>query len=280
MYNINYCISTKKYNEIKERLCNMKKNYLLGMVLSLVVVATVGITSIDAEAKIYVPTEDLVIHEFMTDDVEEADYKVLFMGNSITFHIVCDYWWGSWGMAASSADKDYVHQVVAGLSAIYETVDYDVISSSIWERPAVRSNILPSMEAVIGHDYDLVVIQLGENARDTTNFEADYETLVEFVKNNNPEAQVVLVGDFWYKAGRDAMKIGVAERLNCDYVDISDFRKNLKYQSYKGDKVYGEDGNIHEVDFDPVTVHPNDLGMKTIAERILDKVDLNSNIEE
>ena len=33
----------------------------------------------------------------------------LILGNSITLHSPCSYWWGSWGMAASSAEHDFVH---------------------------------------------------------------------------------------------------------------------------------------------------------------------------
>lgn len=43
--------------------------------------------------------------------------KILFLGNSSTFHPPRDEvdWQGNWGMAASAADKDYVHLLVTKL---------------------------------------------------------------------------------------------------------------------------------------------------------------------
>ena len=37
----------------------------------------------------------------------DADYRYFAIGNSITRHSLSSYWWGDWGMAASTKDKDY-----------------------------------------------------------------------------------------------------------------------------------------------------------------------------
>ena len=66
-------------------------------------------------------TEDTTLNSELpaTGADDDGVYNILAIGNSITLHPVCSYWWGSWGMAASSIDKDYVHQVQAGLSQKY-----------------------------------------------------------------------------------------------------------------------------------------------------------------
>ena len=242
-------------------------------VMALAILATVGSTSIKADASTYVPNEAYDFFLYQENEVENADYSALFIGNSITWHPVCDYWWGSWGMAASTAENDYVHKVVAGLKETYNAVDYDIISYSVWERKNVRGIALPKIDGILENDYDLVVIQLGENAKSTATFEADYEQLVQYVKAKQPNAKNVLVGDFWVYPGRDAMKINVATRQNCTYIDISDIRTNKKYQSFVGDKVYGDDGKLHKIDFPPVAIHPNDLTYQCISERILGNIE-------
>lgn len=202
-------------------------------------------------------------------NTKTADYNVLFIGNSITMHPACQYWWGFWGMAASSPDKDYVHQVVAGLQQNYATVDYDIFSFSTWERDGVRSKVLPTMDTTLCNDYDLVVIQVGENVESLKNFESDYETLVQYVKNSVPGAQVVLVGDFWYRSGRDNIKKSVADRQQCTFIDLSANRLKSSYHSSIGAKVLGDDGSIHRINDYAVALHPNDKAMAEIAQGIL-----------
>ena len=45
------------------------------------------------------------------------DYNYLAIGNSITIHQLNEYWWNECGMAATSADKDFVHIVTSTLDA-------------------------------------------------------------------------------------------------------------------------------------------------------------------
>lgn len=43
-------------------------------------------------------------------------YDYLAIGNSITLHSECDFWWNECGMAATNKDNDYVHIVSKELS--------------------------------------------------------------------------------------------------------------------------------------------------------------------
>ncbi len=210
--------------------------------------------------------------------VDDGIYKALFIGNSITIHPACSYWWGSWGMAATAPERDYVHQTVAGLRNIYPMVDYDIIGFSTWERDNVRSKMLPNIDGALTKDYDLVVIQVGENIKNTRNFEEDYEILVQYIKKSVPTAKVVLVGDFWQMSGRDSIKKRVADRQSCDYIDLSGIRKNGSYISSIGTRVGGDDGRTHKIFDSAVAIHPNDRTMEYIATHIVDTV-INENIQ-
>ena len=48
---------------------------------------------------------------------ENADVKILFLGNSITRHGKAENlgWLGDWGMAASRKENDYVHKLISRL---------------------------------------------------------------------------------------------------------------------------------------------------------------------
>ena len=246
----------------------MKKS-VLSLVMGAAIVATIGMSSIEAEASIYAPDQE---HEFFLlkeQEVEDADYSILFVGNSITMHPACDYWWGYWGMAASKPEYDYVHRVVAELNNTDKTVDYDVISFSLWERDNTRQIAISKLDKVLVKDYDLVIVQVGDNVHHVAHYKSDYETLVGYFKDKYPESKMLLIGDFWSRPGHDAIKKTVAAEQNCPYIDLSDIRDKAKYRSYLGAEVYGEDGNIHKVDFPPVTAHPNDLAYEVITERIL-----------
>lgn len=202
--------------------------------------------------------------------VNNGEYNILAIGNSITLHPVCSYWWGTWGMAATSSDKDYIHQVKAGLEQTYSTVNLDIISVQSWETSSNRSKQLRKFDEKLANSYDLVIIQLGENVSDMTTFKKDFNNLVSHVKETQPNAKVVVVGDYWYRSGRDYSKSSVAAKQGCAYVDLSPIRGDKNYRASRGTMVLGDDGQLHTMTNSWVLKHPNDLGMQYIATKILD----------
>lgn len=213
-----------------------------------------------------------------TSDLQEADdgiYKALFIGNSITIHPLYSNWWGSWGMAATAPEKDYVHQTVGKLTEEKGLVDYDIVGFSTWERDNVRSKILPNLDNILAKDYDLVVVQVGDNVKNTKHFEADYETLVQYIKKSVPTAKVVCIGDFWRMSGRDLMKSRVADRQQCSFIDLSSIKTSSRYTIGMGARVLGDDGRSHRVNDYAVSIHPNDIAMEYIANGIVESVRLN-----
>ena len=65
--------------------------------------------------------------EYVTYHLKEnAKFRVLFVGNSITRHGIKEEigWTRDCGMAASCLEKDYVHLVVKGLEEKYGPVSY------------------------------------------------------------------------------------------------------------------------------------------------------------
>ena len=66
---------------------------------------------------------------------EEAKYRVLVLGNSITRHGPKDDigWYGDWGMAASSADRDFVHRLFDMLTESGKNVYMRIRQGAHWE---------------------------------------------------------------------------------------------------------------------------------------------------
>ncbi|SFN48139.1 hypothetical protein SAMN04487831_101366 [Pseudobutyrivibrio sp. UC1225] len=225
-------------------------------------------------AKAVTATVPLAVPVVGTETLADGAYDILAIGNSITVHPMCSYWWGPWGMAASSIDKDYIHRLQNGLMEKYGTVNLDIVPVQSWETSYSRSKQLKKFDEKLAKSYDLVIIQLGENVSDMSTFKKDFNKLVDYVKTSQPDAKIVVIGDFWYRSGRDAAKKDVAIKQGCDFVDLSEIRGVKKYLPEKGSKVLGYDGKYHTITKASVLKHPNDLGMEYIANKILEKLQI------
>ncbi len=80
--------------------------------------------------------------------------KILFVGNSITRHTpkVEIGWPYDWGMAASAAEKDYVHLVMKKVREIRPDAEYMTIQVAGWEREYCEYNLDAADAAEAGGD--------------------------------------------------------------------------------------------------------------------------------
>lgn len=118
-------------------------------------------------------------------------------------------------MAASIPDKDYFHRVLEYLEEFY--VDKDICgfayNFSEWETlVADRADMLKRLNCYLSKDLDLITVQLGENVRELSTFQCDFEYLLDYIKSSLPKVQIIVIGDFWEKAERDKIKQKAAER--------------------------------------------------------------------
>lgn len=199
-------------------------------------------------------------------------YNYLAIGNSITIHPLNDYWWNECGMAATTLENDYVHQLTTLLQT-KENVHPYAYNFYMWEvQIADRSETLSLLDGMLSNKIDMVTIQLSENAFDLTTFESDYEELIRYVQKRAQNAKIIVIGDFWDMSDKDGMKQEACENCGVTFVSLDYIKGNKKYQCGLGTAVYDKNGNPHTVEHDGVAVHPNDEGMKWIAERVFDEV--------
>lgn len=177
----------------------------------------------------------------LDDDAEDSNtgFGYLAIGNSITWHGIADYWWNEIGMAASSADKDYVHRVVSYLQDQYGQVNYNAYNFYVWEvQGADRAETLQLLDEYLDEKLNLVTIQLGENVTDMETFETDYEELIRYVQQKAPEAQIIVVDEFWRDDNKSAQKVEAVNNTGVQFVNLDEIKEKAEYQCGIGTMVY------------------------------------------
>lgn len=203
-----------------------------------------------------------------TVDWNPDDYNYLAIGNSITIHPLNEYWWNECGMAATSAENDYVHLVASALDAKFYAYNF-----ATWELMGHdRGETLSLLDGLISEELDLVTIQLSENASDLSTFESDFEELIRYVQKGAPDAQILVIGDFWDKEQKDEMKHKACEETGVEFISLDEIKGLEEYQCGMDTTVYDNDSDPHTVEHSGVAKHPGDAGMKWIAEKIIDVV--------
>ncbi len=216
------------------------------------------------------------------DQETDTSYDYLAVGNSITRHPVYEnYWWGEWGMAASSEEMDYFHRVKEKISQLYTENSAQALNFTTWEKPFYdRKNALPYLEGYLSEDLDLVTVQLGENITRPEEMsdeeyrlrmEADFKDLLTCIKENAPDAKIIIVGNFWEDRIMDEVKQSLAQEFGAAYISLSDVN-GPEYRIGVGGQVLGADGVTHTIETEGVGEHPNDEAMRYIADRITENI--------
>ncbi len=208
--------------------------------------------------------------------------SVLCIGNSITKHPqIPDFWWGDWGMAATTVNTDYVHLLQAYLTQRYSSVSVTPVSLVNWEKSAgQRENFVGVLDPYLASQPDVVTIELGENCANLGNFLFDYVYLINYIKWKDPGAKIVLVGTItttwcdpsveYYK--QYAYHICKYAGYDIEYVDTAAVMNNPAGLSYIGELVAGWDFQWHAINNISVALHPNDYVMDFIARGIYQKI--------
>lgn len=198
--------------------------------------------------------------------------KWLALGNSITRHPITSFWWGDWGMAATTREKDWVHRLnvkIQGTNPVAPS--FNAYNIANWE---VAHNTFDktAYDSYFAGDEDLVVIRLGENALDDANYQADFELLIDYVKSKAPLARIVVTGNFWTSSSRELKQKTASDNKGCIWVQLNQL-DSATYKSTLGTSVYGDDLAWHLISDGGATAagvanHPGDVGMEAIADAI------------
>lgn len=199
----------------------------------------------------------------------EAKKKILIVGNSITRHNPkADIgWFGDWGMAASCAENDYVHIMHRKLKEYFGAVSICIAQAAIWEVTECaqkQEKLSESYKAAAEFGADLLIIRIGENMdmsrTSVPELVEDFEQMIRFFCGKKEGSKVIVTGMFWESPEREEVVRLVAQRKGYHYVPLNDLGMNEKMTAMG---LFEHTG---------VAGHPGDLGMRHIAERIMDKV--------
>ena len=225
-----------------------------------------------------VPTEEQVIEntESTIITTQEESFDCVFLGNSVTCNELSDLWWSNCGMAATDDTRDYVHLLWNWLEEKKGKCFVKTVDLKSWELAQERDAELDKYKSCLSIDSDLVVVQCGENmASNKKSINADFSSLFSTIKKNAPNACILVLGGFlWPDTEVEAAKVDACEKSGVTFVDVSEFLKDYesKYKSSVGTEVSGIDGQKHSIDNEVVAAHPNDAGMRCIAQIIINKL--------
>lgn len=189
------------------------------------------------------------------------------MGNSITQHdpLPDIGWYGTWGMAASREENDYVHLLMGKFSSYNKNVnlEYGNIAADFeqifWDFDTLDFKYYKDFGA------DLIIIRLGENVSDFYANEYGFQTyLFELIKyvRKDPGVKICCTSSFWPNKYIDNQIRNISNNNGFLFVSLSD--------------LYDDKTNtaMDEYENPIVGAHPSDKGMKNIADRIWEKVSI------
>jgi lysophospholipase L1-like esterase len=185
-----------------------------------------------------------------------SSYKsVLILGNSLAIAATDPSigWNGDWGMAASKPELDYVHILTKKLRTINSNCLVKVKNIGAFEVAYTSYDYREDYKALRDSHPDLIIIQIGENIKQDSpllpRFEEEYNKLIDYLKQNNPNVKILAVGSFW---GNPVVDQVMQKRSK--YVTLRPLLNDPSNQAFGEYEDYG------------VQVHPSDKGMLQIAE--------------
>lgn len=182
------------------------------------------------------------------------DIRVLVLGNSILRHSPAPAlgWYGNWGMAATSPDKDFLHVYSKLLQESNKYNDIDVKSKNIavWENDFTYN--LNEFVDVTSETYDVLIVRLGENVSNTTDYYESLNNMINLFKTQN--TKVIITGVVWESEIKENIHEQIAIENNYSYIHFQDFRSSSDNYSWE---LYNNNA---------VAAHPSDVGMQNIGE--------------
>jgi hypothetical protein len=182
--------------------------------------------------------------------------RILILGNSIVKHSPSSAigWNGNWGMAASSADSDFIHILVRDIKTKDTSCSVAYRNIADFEQN-YRTFELSSLDSLKNIKPDIIIMRIGENVNDSAGeeFVKKYNDLINYVKTDN--SVIVITDGFWPKKNVNHLIKNYASDNRYTFISMS----NLSTPENEARGLFANQG---------VAMHPNNKGMRKIANRL------------
>jgi hypothetical protein len=220
--------------------------------------------------------------ENISDEKHDAPKKMLFIGNSLVFGMEYNY-----GMCASAKDKDYFHFV----SEYVKTKNPDCVFEKLYGSPYEACESLEAFERVyfsdanaythrpfgdsFTPDIDLITIQLGDNVNTpekNATFAVSRDLLIERIRAACPRARLIWIHGWYNREPTYSNIVDLCRRHGIERIEIADLR-NHDTEAHDQPTFINKLGEETPIK-DTWRTHPGNRGMKAIAERIIERLNL------
>lgn len=192
--------------------------------------------------------------------------RILFLGNSITLHGPAKHigWAGNCGMAASSAENDYVHLLLRQISKATGRKPEAMINNiADFERNYSTYDAASALKKPLEFDAGLVIVAIGENVPAFPSDEAKGQFRTAFAKllaalDEHGKPAIVVRSCFWPNKAKDDILREVCREAGGTFVDMSGLSRDESHYA-RSERQIAHAG---------VAAHPGDKGMKAIADAL------------
>lgn len=223
-----------------------------------------------SEYKTMINSSQLLLAEQSRSFEVQRALKVVCLGNSITKR---DYlpdieWYSDWGMAASKEENDYCHVLQSKLRQ-YNSESYVIPFSIVPFERNPECNI-DSLLSNVCDNADIIIIRIGENVQNVESFNNNIQRLIDKCKSYTPH--ILISGCFWQNGDKEKVLINAASDNKLRFIPLSWIAEMRNAYPQKGDSIYNTEGKKYAITKEFIITHPNDEGMKSIANSIFNAI--------
>lgn len=202
--------------------------------------------------------------------------RTLFIGNSLVFGM------GGFGMCSTAPDKDYFHHVSSYIRGLDPNAEFVKLHGSEYEHSESMEAFekwygkkndlcIGSPSELFAPGLDLIFLQMGDNINTDEKFltfKQSGDVLIRRIKEKCPRARLIWIHGWYSRPHVYDEIVALCERHKIERLDIRAAR-SYESEEHEAKEYLSLDGSLLPIK-DTWRTHPGDLGMRKIADMIID----------